>query len=85
MEQAKIVFNNSKVINDIVHIERFTVVQNNKPQVIHVVDYRQSELQRQITFLNGVEATMRNGRYIKAQSKLEFCARLEFGEEDEQQ
>ena len=83
MSSARIVFSGTLAAVEVTKVERFNVMQNGKSQVIHIVDYVSRGFNRQMTFLNGVEATLLGARYVKAQSKTDLCAKLEFDTEAE--
>jgi hypothetical protein len=78
MEKARIVFSGVTTAAEVTKLQSFRVTQNNRQQVVHVADYVSRGSHRQMTFLNGVEATLLGAKYVKAQSKVELCARLEF-------
>lgn len=58
-------------------IRSFTVVQNNNHATVYEVEFERNGSVRKMMFLNCVEATLKNSRYVHAQSKLDFCAKLE--------
>jgi hypothetical protein len=83
MAKARIIFGDVTTPIEPTKVTTFTVIQNNRKQVIHVVDYiSRGGSNRQMTFLNQVEATLSGARYIRAQSQLSLCAKLEFISEE---
>jgi len=82
-QKARIVFSGTLSNTEVTKVERFTVMQNGKSQVIHIVDYISHGFSRQMMFINNIEATMLGARYVRAQSKVDLCAKLEFDTEAE--
>lgn len=82
-KKALIVFTGGKTA-EVIKIDEFYVVQNARKQLIHQVDYKMGDTIRQIIFMNYIEASMLNEKYVRAQSNKEWCAKLEFEKEPEQ-
>jgi hypothetical protein len=59
-------------------VTKFKVVQDNRSKQITVVEYEMRDgSTREMAFLNDVEAVLNPaGRYIQAQSKREYCAKI---------
>lgn len=76
MSTKKIQFAGSNRMVDITKYNEFSVIQDNRSKKVEVVEYESSIGTRDMIFLNGVQAVLKNGRYIMAQSKASFCARL---------
>jgi hypothetical protein len=75
--KARILFSKGAEPVEVSNLKSFTVSQNNKISTVHVADFEKYGTKRRLTFFNLVEATMKGSRYVNAQSKLEFCAKLE--------
>jgi hypothetical protein len=75
--KARILFSKDATPIETTSIKTFMVVQNNKRSTVHEVMFEKGGVTKKLTFLNLVEATLRNSRYVMAQSKVEFCAKLE--------
>lgn len=73
----KIQFAQSEREIEATKVTKFNVVQDNRTKQIVVVEYATANGTREMSFLNGVESILNDrGRYIQAQSKKEFCAKI---------
>lgn len=75
--KARILFSKDATPVESTSVKSFMVVQNNKRSTVHEVSFDKGGVTRKLTFLNLVEATLRGSRYVMAQSKVEYCAKLE--------
>lgn len=75
--KARILFNKGSQPVEVTSLKSFMVIQNNKNSTVHVAEFQKGGNTRRLTFLNLVEAVEKGSRYVNAQSKIEFCARLE--------
>jgi len=58
-------------------VSRFKVIQDNRSKEVVTIEYETKNGDREMSFLNGIEATLNNaGRYVQAQSKRDMCARI---------
>lgn len=58
-------------------VTQFTVVQDNRNKQVTIIQYEGRFGPAEISFLNGVEATLNNrGRYVQAKSNREDCAMI---------
>lgn len=80
--KAQILFNKGSVPVAVTSLKSFMVIQNNKNSTVHVAEFQKGGNTRRLTFLNLVEAVQKGSRYVNAQSKIEFCARLELLDEE---
>ena len=70
-------FAQSSRVIEAVNVNKFDVIQDNRSKTVHVIQYETARGPSQITFLNGIEATLNErGRYIQAKSKREDCAKI---------
>jgi hypothetical protein len=73
----KFQFAQSSRVIEATNVNKFDVIQDNRKKTVHVIQYETSRGPSQITFLNGVEATLNDrGRYVQAKSKREDCAKI---------
>ena len=81
MLKGQILFNAGSAPIAANKIRSFGVTQNNSNVTIHEVDFERNGYPRRLLFMNFVEATLKGSRYVQAQSKREFCAKLELLDE----
>lgn len=73
----KFQFAQSERVIEATSFNKFDVIQDNRKKTVHVVNYDTRRGPSQITFLNGIEATLNDrGRYVQAKSKREDCAKI---------
>lgn len=77
MLKGHIHFSKTSIPIETTSIKSFTVIQNNNHVTVYEVEFERNGSVRKMVFLNLVEATLQHARYVHAQSKLEFCAKLE--------
>ena len=80
----KFQFAQSKRQIEATKVTQFTVVQDNRNKQVTIIQYEGRNGPAEISFLNGVEATLNNrGRYVQAKSNREDCAMIIIEEPEE--